>query len=65
MGGIVSGMTYWVEQMAWEKILLLDNEFDEWEYGQEIEQRYRSRLGTYGTYIPTGKAKDEYKEGRS
>ena len=28
---------YWVEQMAWDKILLLDKEFDEWEYAQVIE----------------------------
>ena len=28
---------YWVERMAWEKIALLDKEFDEWEYSQVIE----------------------------
>jgi len=30
-------MTYWVERVAWEKISLLDEEFDEWEYAQVIE----------------------------
>ena len=28
---------YWVERMAWDKIVLLDKEFDEWEYSQVIE----------------------------
>ena len=61
MGGIISSMTYWVEGTAWEKILLLDKEFDEWEYGQEIDQRYRSRTGTYGTYLHgQGKIQEDY-----
>lgn len=30
-------MTYWVAQAAWDKIVLLDKEFDEWEYAQVIE----------------------------
>jgi hypothetical protein len=54
--------------MAWEKILLLDKEFDEWEYGQEIDQRYRSRTGTYGTYLHgQGKIQEDYtnEKGRS
>jgi len=30
-------MKHWVAQAAWDKILLLDKEFDEWEYAQVIE----------------------------
>ena len=45
---------YWVEKMAWDKILLLDKDFDEWEYGQHIDQRYTSRAGTFNNHIPTG-----------
>jgi len=57
----------WLERIAWENILLLDPEFDEWEYGQEVEQRYRSKYGTYGTsYLPgQGKVQEDYKKGRS
>lgn len=55
---------YWVEQMAWQQISLLDPEFDEWEYGQEVEQRYRSRLGTYGTsyLLGQGKVQEDYRK---
>lgn len=54
---------YWVEQMAWDKILLLDKDFDEWEYGQQIDQRYVSRTGTYGTYLQgQGKIQEDYIE---
>tara|TARA_B100000902_G_scaffold352836_1_gene363848 strand:- start:2137 stop:2319 length:183 start_codon:yes stop_codon:yes gene_type:complete len=59
---------YWVERMAWEKILLLDEEFDQMEYGQEIDQRYGSRTGTYGTYLQgQGKIQEDYtnEKGRS
>lgn len=45
----------WVEKVAWEAMTVLDKEFDEWEYGQHIEQRYTSNYGSYGTYIPKGK----------
>ena len=61
-------MKHWVAQAAWDKILLLDKEFDEWEYAQEVEQNYRSRTGTYGTYLQgQGKIKEDYtyEKGRS
>ena len=64
MGGIISGMTYWVERVAWEKISLLDEEFDQMEYGQHIEQRYTSKTGHYNNHIPMGKAPEEYEKGR-
>jgi len=43
-------MTYWVEQMAWDKILLLDKEFDEWEYAQVIEP-YSSNQHSRNSYM--------------
>jgi len=45
---------YWVEAIAWKNIDVLDEEFDQWEYGQHIEQRYASRAGTFNNHIPTG-----------
>jgi len=60
-------MTYWVEKMAWEKIVLLDEEFDQMDYGQHVEQRYWSPRKSYNNHIPTGKAPEEYgnEKGRS
>ena len=52
----------WVEKIACKNITVLDKEFDEWEYFQQIEQRYTSNYGTYGTYIPIGKSSDEYEK---
>ena len=46
---------WWVDQVAWETTLVLDREFDEWEYAQEVDQRYTSKHGSYGTFIPKGK----------
>ena len=45
------------EKKAWENVSVLDPEFDEWEYGQEVEQRYRSKYGTYGTLHTPGQGK--------
>lgn len=54
---------YWVEAIAWKSIDVLDEEFDQWEYGQEIDQRYSSRTGTYGTYLQgQGKIQEDYIE---
>jgi hypothetical protein len=54
---------YWVEAIAWKSIDVLDEEFDQWEYGQHIDQRYVSRTGTYGTYLQgQGKIKEDYIE---
>ena len=65
VGGVISSMTYRIEQKAWENISVLDDEFDEWEYGQEVEQRYWSPRKSYNNHIPTGKSPDEYEKGRS
>jgi hypothetical protein len=65
MGGIISSMTYWVERVAWEKISLLDEEFDQMEYGQHIEQRYFSKKGKYNNFIPEGKSPEEYKNAKT
>lgn len=65
MEGIVSGMMYWVERIAWEKISLLDEEFDQMEYGQHIEQRYFSKKGKYNNFIPEGKSPEEYKNAKT
>lgn len=54
---------YWVEAIAWKSIDVLDEEFDQWEYGQHIDQRYGSRTGTYGTYLQgQGKIQEDYIE---
>lgn len=41
---------YWVKSMVWEKVSLLDKEFDEWEYQQLIEP-YSSNQHTQNTYM--------------
>ena len=52
---------WWVERVAWDRTLILDREFDEWEYSQHIEQRYMSKKGKYNNHIPIGKTPEEYK----
>ena len=41
---------YWVKSMVWEKVSLLDKEFDEWEYQQLIEP-YSSNQHAQNTYM--------------
>ena len=33
----------WIDQVAWKTTFVLDREFDEWVYIQEVEQTYTSK----------------------
>ena len=52
----------WIDQVAWQNTFILDREFDEWVYIQEVELTYTSKHGSYGTLIPKGKVSNDRKD---